>query len=323
MSVASFYGNKSYNPFGTKGPFYSKDVGHRGDDYGAAVGQGIPSWVDGVVMLVGYSSGLGYVIAVKDTLTGVFMGQAHLRGTGKGRDPKLAGGLRVGDRVRLGDFVGYATGRGEDTGSLWDGSHSHTTAGWTVRIAFGEGVINPRPHIENGIRRSQLANTSPATPTAPTPTPVPQEEDDMFSDNDRKVLNGLYGQIEKLFNEKLGALQEILIQIMREEGTDGRVFYNEDSGIYAVGGLGYWWNFGDDIFLKTIDETRAARKEFGELTLALYRRRGFAQKAVHSMKSQEWDFLRGVCRNFPANVNDERVAAILEILNPENKKEKK
>lgn len=313
MSLKSFYGNKSYNPFGTKGPFYSKDVGHRGDDYGVATGGGIPSWVEGPVILVGYSTGLGYVIAVRDTLTGVYMSQAHLKGSGGSRAPKLSSGLVEGDNVKLGQIVGYASGRADDHGTLWDGSHCHTTAGWTARVAYGEGVINPRPFIVQGIEREAErgnANTSPATPQ-PTPSrPAPQEEDDMFNEDDRKVLNGIVAAV----SARIQQFQELIIDIIREEGTDARVFFNEASGIYAIGGLTYWWELGSDINKATMQETWDARKSFGEATLGHYRRRGLAQKYTHSVSSEDFDFIRMLCLNFPSNIEGETIAKIEDIV---------
>ena len=301
MSLESFYGKPSYNPFGTKGRFYHPIVGHRGDDYSAPAHTGIPSWVDGVVSLVGYSEGLGYVIAVKDHLSGVFMGQAHLLGTGGSRNPTLSTGLRVGDRVKLGQIVGVSTARGDDHGELWDGSHCHTTAGWTVRVAFGEGVIRPRPFIENALNRERGSKPTPPAPNRPSP----QEEDDMFNDQDRDFMKSIPKLVTEAVDAKLNAMRDMLTRLIQEEGTDARVAFNKQSGIHAIFGLGYFWELGSDINRDTMEETWRARRDFGEATLPLYRDRGLAQRYTHELDENVYDFTKMLCLNFPANVGDE------------------
>jgi len=145
MTWQEFYA-KVTNPFGAKGEFYDAQ-GHRGSDYGADPGEAIPAYCGGVVRYVDNSYTLGGIIGV-ELDDGLFAGWAHLSPVNLG----------VGTRFEAGDTIGYASGRDGNHGTLWDGSHCHTTLSEVSAVAAATGarpLLDPVPIIQAYIHSTQ------------------------------------------------------------------------------------------------------------------------------------------------------------------------
>lgn len=176
------------NPFGTLGRFYDS-LGHRGTDYGRAARQTVVAYEAGTVGYVGSSTGLGRVLGVKLDAGG-YAGWAHLY------DIRV----RVGDQVRPGTILALVAGTNDSPGTLWSGAHIHTTLSSESSYAAALGIrplADPAPRIARAVAAS-LTPTAPATGGG-TKTPI--EEDDMFTDADRALLQNVRTE---LLNTKAG-----------------------------------------------------------------------------------------------------------------------
>ena len=129
---------------------------HRGLDFPHATGTPIPSVNAGVVVVSEWSSVLGWVVEVRGD-DGVYLGYCHMN----------TQGLAAGTRVAVGSIIGPVG----NTGSASFGSHLHITKGDRQGAVFGASMSylsDPWPYIQKE-----------------------QEEDDMFTAEDRDLLNSV------------------------------------------------------------------------------------------------------------------------------------
>lgn len=192
---------------------------------------------------------------------------------------------KSGKWFRQGEVIAYSG----NTGGVTQHLHRHLLTPKGVRV-------NPWDYFTP-------INANPVA-SRPTPTLTPEqiEEAELMAAKE-DIINALKDHINSRFND--------LAAVVTREGTDSRVFFNEASGIYAVGGLGYWWELGSDINKESIPATWQARKKFGEDTLeSFYRKRGLAQRETHSCASDEWDFIRMLCLNNPATPEAKKLQEI-------------
>jgi hypothetical protein len=154
--------------FGVKGPFYDPNVGHRGRDYYIRHDV-IPSYVHGVVSHVGRTGGLGGVIGITDD-EGFGRGWAHVADIA----------VSVGDEVWPGTTLGRPATWDDPIsvrGSLWAGSHIHTTK---ARTAFNAAVGNTPLYDPTGDIAAAVAASATASSGRKTISePEKEEEDDM------------------------------------------------------------------------------------------------------------------------------------------------
>ena len=143
--------------FGDAGGFYDPATGHGGTDYRRNTGEAVLAYEGGVVGYVG-TSGWGGGLAGMQLDSGEYAGWAHL-------DPVI---VKVGQRVEVGDVIGYVAGWAGNHGTSWTGPHIHTTRSALSSRAAATGVrplIDPAPGIAKAL-----------------------EGDDMFTDEDRALL---------------------------------------------------------------------------------------------------------------------------------------
>lgn len=167
MSVADCYARLT-TPFAALGPFYDY-LGHRGADFDRDARQTVLAYEAGVVEYIGMSGGLGRVLGIRLD-GGGFAGWAHLYDIRVG----------IGERVERGTVLALVAGAGDRPGTLWAGSHIHTTLGYQSALNAALGVrplADPAPRIRDAI----------AAPASGIPT-TPIQEDDMFTDADRALL---------------------------------------------------------------------------------------------------------------------------------------
>ncbi|WP_419817023.1 M23 family metallopeptidase [Glaciibacter flavus] len=159
MSWQDMYARVSV-PFGELGPFYDA-LGHKGADYPRGEHEPVYAYSHGTVEVVGHSGGLGGVVAIEDSKG--YAAWAHL----------VSVAVSVGDDVEPGTVLGYAAGRRDDHGSLWDGSHSHTTRSAVSASDAAYGIrplLDPAPIIAAfliataGGDRSSITNTETRDP---------------------------------------------------------------------------------------------------------------------------------------------------------------
>lgn len=151
------------NPFGAGGEFYDPQSGHGGADYPSNSGDPVLAYQSGVIGYVG-SSGWGGGVVGMQLDGGQFAGWAHL-------DPIA---VKVGQRVKAGDIIGYTAGWNDNHGTSWTGPHIHTTRSAQSSIAAALGyrpLIDPAPGIAAAIKKT-------SNPTSPTPGEE-EEDDDM------------------------------------------------------------------------------------------------------------------------------------------------
>lgn len=113
---------------------------HRGLDIGGVIGEQIPSWCAGTVVVSEFQSGLGWVVTVQLVGKNGYAGHSHLKFKG----------LPVGTQV----FVNTYLGTVGDTGSLSQGDHDHVT--WSASSPYpwtGE-VSDPWPLIHRALYAS-------------------------------------------------------------------------------------------------------------------------------------------------------------------------
>lgn len=190
------------------------------------------------------------------------------------------------------------------------------TAGWSGASANGldyGGDVHLHIHCltAGGARRKFTDYFTATSPTATTsgsgPTNTIQEDElpttNQVWDEAQQSLGGNAPSV--VLRDTRSAVEDIrgavapLAAILRSlgdsvnaEGRSLRAYLNVDTGIYAVGRPGYWWELspGDD---KSIEEKRA----FGVATLAMYQARGFAQQFVFEMNASNWEYTRMLCLN--------------------------
>jgi hypothetical protein len=149
---------------------------HKGDDYAETHGHDAVYAIEpGVVVKREYSSTFGHMLWVRRA-DGVVVRYHMLN------EPSL---LNVGDQVLEGlTLIGF-TGASAANAT---GNHVH------VQVEVNGKPVDPRPYIDSSVIRDDLSGgeqtagneSAPLTPTSP-------EEDDMFSDEDRKKLDELWG----------------------------------------------------------------------------------------------------------------------------------
>lgn len=151
--------------------------------------------------------------------------------------------------------------------------------------------------------------------SSPAMTQDQIEEAELMSAKD-DIINYIKGRLDTVdrrndqidrrisdFEGRVTPRFEDIIKVVTREGTDSRVYFNKASGVYAIGKLGYWWEFGQDINKEDIPTTWAARKKFGEDTLGLYRMVGLTQKDTRELEQEDWLAVKRLCLNFPANTS--------------------
>lgn len=104
---------------------------HRGTDYAPGAKELIPAVTDGKVTRIFYSDCLGWICEIKSDEHGLYIGHSHLYcnkhdsidcdGTDHEDGSTCMKSLRVGDRVKIGDWVG----RVGDSGTCSRGAHLH------------------------------------------------------------------------------------------------------------------------------------------------------------------------------------------------------
>uniref|UniRef100_A0AAU7J884 Metallo-endopeptidase n=2 Tax=unclassified bacterial viruses TaxID=12333 RepID=A0AAU7J884_9VIRU len=140
--------------FGPRTPFWTPGGWTSSFHYGTDMvwWTRITSPVNGVVTLATYSGGFGNLVKVREDGTGDEFWHAHL----------ASFGVRAGDRVSVGQFLGIMGTTGRSTGV-----HLH----WEVHPRGGSAV-DPRPYSRNRIAAAAGGGSRPT----PTPTPTLQEE---------------------------------------------------------------------------------------------------------------------------------------------------
>jgi len=169
MSLAHCY-RELTNPWGVKEPWYTRPQGHSGADYRAAAGDPVLAYETITITLVQWSKFIGWCVEGR-AADGRHIGWAHLRNVDVG----------IGDVVRKGTQLAEVAGAGDAPGTTWDGAHIHTTLSDQAEGIFAGPTIDPAPRI-----RAALA----ASPAGLDGTD--DEEDDMFTQDDRNKLNNAY-----------------------------------------------------------------------------------------------------------------------------------
>lgn len=140
-------------PFGEKGPFYDPNVGHRGQDYiGVPPGTPVVAYEDMILDFAGSSVGLGTVAGARLAADGKHAGWAHLRNVRS----------FIGGWVPAGVEFAEVAGANDRPGTLWDGSHIHTTlapaSSSSAAAALGNLPLeDPAPRIAAALAGSASA----------------------------------------------------------------------------------------------------------------------------------------------------------------------
>ena len=113
MSWKDMY-KKVTTPYGEKGIYYDAQ-GHRGADYARSTGDPIYTYSECEIVDIFRTEGLGQVITFKDDKG--YGSWAHTKTVLHPAGAKLAAGVQIAS----------AAGKNDRPGTLWDGSHSHTT----------------------------------------------------------------------------------------------------------------------------------------------------------------------------------------------------
>jgi hypothetical protein len=179
-----FWGDPSDrpNPYGSRDQIYAEGY-HRGEDVAnnGSV-EFVPVVRPGVIVAAGYGPKVGSYVVVKPDKTlfsrPEYDGYSHLYG------PVM---LRSG-RVETGDILTRTAGARENPGSSWGGPHLHFTVTEHPDGVYDIGYVdyNPNPIIDAALR-GEFTPAPSGGNGVPLPT-EPTEEDDMFTDDDRKRL---------------------------------------------------------------------------------------------------------------------------------------
>lgn len=151
MAWQNFYKTPG-NRYGITGPFYGPQ-GHRGQDFvGNDAGTATPAYEAGTVALVRFSAALGTVVVIKLS-DGLFAGYAHQRADVP---------VKVGQKVKAGQTIGYIAGENDAHGTSWAGPHLHTTLGDTEGAVFYGVIHDPLPRVQ----KATIIKTVPAVVAA-------------------------------------------------------------------------------------------------------------------------------------------------------------
>ena len=180
-----FYGRVSRG-FGATGGAYTIVPGrHIGTDFPAAGGTFVPALRAGTVVNVVKTSTMSWGV-ITDVGNGNYISYWHLSAVGlPSRGERLARGDRIG-RVARG-YVPYS--HPEFAGTAWEGAHCHVVVGTHPASAYS--MVNGhrtlwafRDPTDFIVRGGASAGGSSL-----------EEEDDMFTDEDRTRLNAVYSAL--------------------------------------------------------------------------------------------------------------------------------
>lgn len=167
-TARAFYAESNWgNLWGEKGPLYDPVTGHKGHDVRAAGRTLVPALRGGRVTATYRHPVIGWVVAVEHA-PGDIDGYCHV----------ILPLVDVGDVVDAFQPIARIATWGDYTGTAWGGPHLHlVNASATARIHMGP-TRDPAPIIA-----SQLFGFAGGGGV-----PIESEEDDMFTDADRKQL---------------------------------------------------------------------------------------------------------------------------------------
>lgn len=199
--------------YGTMSEFRRKNnmQAHSGTDWApAGSNKGktpIPAIANGTIKLIQWSNVLGWVIvqsAMDKDRKVWYIGYCHLAGEKgdinckAGAKSKLATTLKVGDKVKAGDTIGFVG----NSGSASSGAHLHATLGKGVKDVFGP------TSAKSDLKKAILANKGVAPKPkseAPKPAPAPTAPKVEFY---KAVEGDTLGKIALMYGTSIAKLVE-------------------------------------------------------------------------------------------------------------------
>lgn len=166
MGLAQFYAPSRYGtPWGVRDALHPNP--HRGMDIKAAPGEAVPLVRGGTIVIIKYSSILGWfvTVAVPD---GTYDSYCHLRGV----DPSL-NFIKISQKLNRGDTVGYIAGWNDSHGSAWSGPHLHLVTGPGLLSGYTGVNYNPKPLVQAALTAVSAASSEV------TPIPVKKRDVEM------------------------------------------------------------------------------------------------------------------------------------------------